>query len=114
MTDPVSKMEVLLRVVDLPPGSKGYQLVLEKFNKTMAQGSKYKSIVKIQRIQNPSLYEHFSVKKKQLESRNSKGTENERWLFHGTNEASVKSINKNGFDRNFRGKNGMCIIYKYW
>ena len=102
-----SMEEVPLRVVDVPPGSDGYQFALAQFHKTMTQGTNYSSILKIQRIQNPALYGQYAAKKTHLDAHNPKGVQNERWLFHGTKETSVAKINKTNFNRSFRGQNGM-------
>ena len=73
----------------------------------MTQGKNYKAIVKIERIQNPAFYGQYAAKKKQLDTYNPKGVQNERWLFHGTKESSISKINKTNFNRSFRGQNGM-------
>ena len=99
MVDPVSNKA---SVIDLATQDKEYQFVLSEFIKTM----KLRAIVKIQRIQNPALYGQFIAKKKQLDFHNPKGIQNERWLFHGTRKDSLTSINRNGFNRNFRGRSG--------
>ena len=109
MTNPSSGKEVPLRVVNLPATSEGYKFTIAEFNKTMAQGTNYTAIVKIERIQNPTLYEQYATKRKHLDAHNPKGIQNERWLFHGTKESSVHQINKTNFNRNYRGQNGMCI-----
>ena len=104
MKDPTTGKEVPLRLVDLPATSEGYKFVLGEFHKTVAQGTQ---IVKIQRIQNPSLYGQYAAKKKKLASHNPSGVQNERWLFHGTNSTAVLLINQTNFNRSFRGQNGM-------
>ena len=107
MTDPSSGKEFPLCIVDLAATSEGYRFALAEFNKTMTQGTNYTSIVKIERIQNPTLYRHYASKKKYLDAHNPKRVQNERWLFHGTKESSVHQINKTNFNRNFHGQNGM-------
>lgn len=62
------------------------------------------TITKIQRVQNPTLYRVYMVRKDQMEQK--KGS-NEQTLFHGTAESSCASINKTGFNRSYCGKNGM-------
>ena len=107
MVDPASGKEVPLLVVDLPATSEGYKFALTEFHKTMKQGSNYKTIVKIEHIQNPALYGQYAVKKKHLETHNPAGVKNERWLFHGTKGSAISQINKTNFNRSFRGQNGM-------
>lgn len=104
MTDPTSGKEVPLLVVDLAATSTEYKFVLTEFNKTMKN---YKTIAKIERIQNPALYGQYAAKKKHLDTYNPKGVLNERWLFHGTRESSISQINKTNFNRSFSGQNGM-------
>ena len=106
MTDPSTGKEVTLKVVDLPATSEGYQFVLAKFHKTMKRST---YIDKIQRIQNSSLYGQYAANKKNMDAHNPRQVQNERWLFHGTNETVVPQINRTNFNRSFRGQNG---IYK--
>ena len=106
MKDPTTGKEVPLRLVDIPATSEGYKFVLGEFHKTVAQGKHYNQIVKIQRIQNPSLYGQYAAKNKKL-AYNPSGVQNERWLFHGTNSTAVPKINQTNFNRSFRGQNGM-------
>ena len=65
------------------------------------------TITKIQRVQNPTLYRVYMVRKDQMEQK--KGS-NEKTLFHGTAESSCASINKTGFNRSYCGKNGMFQV----
>ena len=97
-------MIVSLRVIDLAATSEGYTFVRAEFHRTM---STYTSIIKIQRVQNPTLYREYAAKKERLDVVNPKGTQNERWLFHGTKESAIPLINKTNFNRSFRGQNGM-------
>ena len=110
MTDPSSKKEVPLRVIDLATSSRGYQFVLKEFNKTMTQGLNYTAIVKIQRIQNPALYGQYASKKKNLDLHNLSSVQNERWLFHGTKQSVISHINQTNFNRSLSGQNGMHFI----
>ena len=105
MTDPATKKEVPLRVIDLAPGSRGYTSALAEFDKTMK--AKYKTIVSIQRVQNPVLHRQYIAKKKHLDSQNPSSVQNERWLFHGTKPSSITLINQTNFNRSYRGQNGM-------
>ena len=110
-TDPQTGKEAALHCVDLAPGSKEYNEVLQEFNKSMTQGagkqfSSYAKIVKIQRIQNPMLYAQYIAKKKVMEKHNLPGFQNEQRLFHGTPADICPKINQQGFNRSFAGKNG--------
>ena len=121
-----------LHVVDIKPGTKEYQDVLRAFEKTMpcmqhtgnqlhgnqlfthgrqpvrvAQSQVgYTSIVRIERIQNMSLYAQYMAKKKELDKSNPPGHQNEMQLFHGTSADICPKINQQGFNRSFSGKNG--------
>ena len=108
-TDPQTGKEVTLHCVDLTPGSKEYNDVLQEFNKSMTPGTSYTKIVKIQRIQNPMLYAQYIAKKKDMERHNPPGQRNEWRLFHGTPVDVCPKINQQGFNRNFAGKNGKVL-----
>ena len=108
--------EVSVQCVDLTPGSKEYNRVLQEFNKTMTpvpgayfSSKSYTKIVKIQRIQNPGLYSQYIVKKKDMDKHNPPGHQNERRLFHGTPADVCPKINQQGFNRSFAGKNGKMM-----
>ena len=73
----------------------------------MIEGENYTSIVKIDRIQNPTLYGQYASKKKYLDAHNPKGVQNEHWLFHGVQESYVSQVNKTNLNRTYRGQNGM-------
>ncbi|XP_053380787.1 protein mono-ADP-ribosyltransferase PARP14-like [Mercenaria mercenaria] len=74
-----------LLLVDLLPTSKEYQDLIE-------------------RIQNRSLRVQYEVKKKQLEAQNP-NAKNENFLWHGTSNEAIDSINSHGFNRSYCGKN---------
>ncbi|XP_072197855.1 protein mono-ADP-ribosyltransferase PARP14-like isoform X2 [Excalfactoria chinensis] len=61
-------------------------------------------IEKIQRIQNPFLWQTYQIKKKSLCMKN-ENEDIEKLLFHGTAKSSVNAINYNGFNRGFAGMN---------
>jgi len=127
--DPQSGKEAALHSVDLAPGSKEYNEVMQEFNKTMTPAAttsgsptvpytrmlrhpyyqfsnNYNTIVKIQRIQNPMLYSQYIAKKKDMNKHNPPGHQNEWRLFHGTPANVCPQINQQGFNRSFAGKNG--------
>mmetsp|Transcript_99421 Transcript_99421/g.157293 ORF Transcript_99421/g.157293 Transcript_99421/m.157293 type:complete len:419 (-) Transcript_99421:105-1361(-) len=81
------------------------QQVIDWFGKTLMGKC---SVVKVERIQNLSLWQSFAVKRQTVKSRegSSSTTECERvWLFHGTNAETVPKIIQQGFNRSFCGKN---------
>lgn len=58
-------------------------------------------VVKIERIQNPRLYQIYEGQKQKMSNGG-----NEMELFHGTAETAVENINTTGFNRAYCGKNG--------
>lgn len=67
--------------------------------------------MKIERIQNPSLFQKYQTYKTSIINRigNNKVNVETYPVFHGTSESSVESIYKGNFDRNYAGKNGQYI-----
>ncbi|KAM5334735.1 protein mono-ADP-ribosyltransferase PARP14 [Glossophaga mutica] len=93
-------MQQNVRLVELPPGHAEYDRVANVFNQTC---SNFK-IEKIERIQNPHLWKVYQIQKKNMDEKNGH-IKNERLLFHGTDANSLPHVNKNGFNRNYAGKN---------
>ncbi|XP_076974255.1 protein mono-ADP-ribosyltransferase PARP14 [Tamandua tetradactyla] len=91
-------------VVELQPGHPEYNTVASKFNQTC---SNFK-IVKIERVQNPDLWNSYQAKKKIMDAKNGQ-TQNEKLLFHGTDEFSLPHVNRNGFNRSYAGKNAVAF-----
>ena len=58
-------------------------------------------VIKIERIQNPRLYQIYEGQKKKMTDGG-----NEMKLYHGTAKNAVETINKTGFNRAYCGKNG--------
>ncbi|NWS60815.1 PAR15 polymerase, partial [Chunga burmeisteri] len=94
----------LVKLVNLKPSSQEYLEVQNKFNKTCSSFV----IDKVERIQNPFLWQTYQIKKKSLCTKN-KNQNNEKLLFHGTAVSSLNTINYNGFNRGFAGKNDAVI-----
>ena len=69
----------------------------------------WSQIIKIERIQNPSLHGQYVVKKKTMDQHNPSTIVNERELFHGCPGDVADKISHHGFNRSFAGRNGMCI-----
>ncbi|XP_076023922.1 poly(ADP-ribose) polymerase family member 14-related sequence 1 isoform X2 [Genypterus blacodes] len=89
-------------VVPIQPGTPEYKEVL-----TLFQATCNKSVLKMERIQNESLWRSLQIKKKDMEKRNGHQN-NERRLFHGTCSSTIDVINKRGFNRSYAGKNATC------
>ncbi|XP_068724841.1 protein mono-ADP-ribosyltransferase PARP14-like [Montipora capricornis] len=88
---------VHLYQLDPSNDAKEYQRVESQFRQTCPN-----NIVKIERVQNPALYETYAIRKKKMDE--TKGS-NEMNLFHGTPGNNCKLINHKGFNRSFHGKN---------
>ncbi|XP_071171106.1 uncharacterized protein [Mytilus edulis] len=95
-----------IKIVTLQPTDKEYQDVVKDFQTTMA--GNYNRVIKIDKIQNRSLYQQYVVKKNLMDSTNAKGTRNELKLWHGTHMQTIDSINTNGFNRSYCGKNALA------
>uniref|UniRef100_A0A8C3JUL1 Poly [ADP-ribose] polymerase n=1 Tax=Calidris pygmaea TaxID=425635 RepID=A0A8C3JUL1_9CHAR len=93
-----------VKLVNLKPSSREYVEVQNRFKKTCPNFV----IEKIERIQNPFLWQTYQIKKKSLCKKN-KYQSNEKLLFHGTAASSLSTINYNGFNRGFAGKNAAVI-----
>lgn len=67
----------------------------------------------IERIQNPSLYKQYVIRKMEMEKANPK-VQNERTLWHGTSLDVLPSIDDTGFNRSYCGKNGNdCVMCSF-
>ncbi|NXY72092.1 PAR15 polymerase, partial [Glareola pratincola] len=93
-----------VKLVNLKPSCQEYLEVKNKFRKTCPNFV----IEKIERVQNPFLWQTYQIKKKSLCKKN-KYQSNEKLLFHGTAASSLSTINYNGFNRGFAGKNAAVI-----
>ncbi|CAM9626359.1 unnamed protein product [Lampetra planeri] len=91
--------------VTLSVQSPEYQQVQANFMKSV----KHLKIIKIERIQNMSLYHTYQVMKKSIESRNDGQMICEKLLFHGTRSDSIDNITHHGFNRSYAGKNATVL-----
>ncbi|NXO58353.1 PAR15 polymerase, partial [Aramus guarauna] len=96
--------EERIKLVNLKPSCQEYLEVQNKFKKTCPSFV----IEKIERIQNPFLWQTYQIKASALSTKN-KNQNNEKFLFHGTAVSSLSAINYNGFNRGFAGKNAANI-----
>jgi hypothetical protein len=99
------KNQAVAELFPLPPGPELYQ-VRQAFMKTLDSSSI--TNVNVQRIQNLSLWRQYANKRWEFVSREGPSSQArcERvWLFHGTDEDTVKKIVQQGFNRSFAGKN---------
>ncbi|XP_032920375.1 protein mono-ADP-ribosyltransferase PARP14 isoform X2 [Catharus ustulatus] len=93
-----------VKVVNLKPSHPEYTTVEKMFKTTCANFT----IEKIERIQNPILWQSYQLKKKLICGKN-KNQNNEKLLFHGTAASSLSFINYKGFDRGYAGKNAAAF-----
>ena len=97
-----SGKEEALHLVSLAQDTQEYKTVQKMFHQSMRGKA---SITNIERIQNPSMFNSYMLRKQTMDEKN--GTlENELLLFHGTKPDSVKSINVQGFNRSLCGIHG--------
>ena len=89
--------------VPLLPSCPEYQDVVRKFKATAS----WLKIQKIERIQNPLLYQSYMVRKQNMDK--DTGGNNERQLFHATDARNVNHINAYGFNRSFGGAYGKSL-----
>ena len=89
-----------VHTVELSPSSFEYQAVLLRFQATVDGVT----ILKIERIQNPHLYQCYTVRKQKMDK--DIGGNSERQLFHGTDAKNVSHINTQGFNRSLCGAHG--------
>ncbi|NXP22190.1 PAR12 polymerase, partial [Scytalopus superciliaris] len=79
-----------------------YNTIKQLFHQTM----KTYSILKIQRIQNPSLWKVFQWQKEKMKRENGGKEVQEKLLFHGTNISFMEAICTRNFDWRICGRNG--------
>ena len=93
---PMPHPNTTVHTVQLSSDSSEYQDVMDKLQATAST----LNVQKIERIQNPHLYQTYMLKKQKMDQDNG-GVESERQLFHGTRGENVSCINAQGFNRNF-------------
>ncbi|NXB75669.1 PAR12 polymerase, partial [Donacobius atricapilla] len=90
------------KAVVISNGTSEYNGIKQLFHQTM----KNYSILKIQRIQNPSLWKVFQWQKEKMKRENGGKEVQEKQLFHGTDVFSMKTICTQNFDWRICGSNG--------
>ena len=98
--------DMTVHTVPLLPGSAEYVDVVRKVHATASNVQ----IQRIERIQNPHLYQSYMVRKQKMDKDN--GGNNEHQLFHGTDGSNVKAINTQGFNRSLCGQHGKYSMLK--
>ena len=97
--------DTTVHTVVLSKSSSEYKDVMRKFQATVNGVN----IQKIERIQNPHLYQCYMVRKQKMER--DIGGNSERQLFHGTDPKNVSHINTQGFNRSFGLVHGKWLHY---
>ncbi|KAK2839529.1 hypothetical protein Q5P01_013269 [Channa striata] len=87
------------QAISIKAGTEEYTEVLNLFQATCNR-----TVIKIERIQNPTLWQSLQIKKRDMEQRNGHQN-NVRRLFHGTCYTTLTHINEHGFNRSYAGKN---------
>ena len=94
------RADMTVHTVPLSRISSEYRDVLRKFQVTASRVN----IQKIERVQNPHLYQCYMVRKQKMDK--DIGGDSERRLFHGTHPENINHINTQGFNRSFCGAHG--------
>ncbi|XP_078735513.1 protein mono-ADP-ribosyltransferase PARP14-like isoform X1 [Lampetra fluviatilis] len=97
--------------VPLDSTSHKYRSIANDFTQSLGNLSKQPGfqIEEITQIQNHSLWQLYMTKKKEMDKANKPNTQlNERILFHGTALTTCNTVNTNGFNRSYCGKNATC------
>ena len=104
--DPNTGQEETVSIYQLDPSEDAheYNKVNERFRESCSN-----KVVKIERIQNPTLFRTYAINKKRMEKASNGGTIEKR-LFHGTKGSNCEKINHSGFNRSFCGQNGKFIF----
>ncbi|NXP51535.1 PAR12 polymerase, partial [Heliornis fulica] len=100
--DPSALPDLGYKAVEISDTTPEYNKIKLMFLQTM----KNYNILKILRIQNPSLWKVFQWQKEQMKRENGGKEVNERLLFHGTKTSSTESICIHNFDWRICGNNG--------
>ncbi|MEE6477949.1 hypothetical protein FKM82_011681 [Ascaphus truei] len=90
------------QLVDVPSKSAEYTKILGMFTKTVSGHV----VKKMQRVQNPSLWQVFQWQKEQMKKTNRGGDVDERHLFHGTDRTHFTAICHQNFDWRICGTHG--------
>ncbi|CAB4030401.1 poly [ADP-ribose] polymerase 14-like [Paramuricea clavata] len=93
----------LVRLYPNDPNHKDeYKNISDHFQQTAFQ-----QILHIHRIQNPSLFKQYLMKKQSLDE---KSGSNEKFLFHGTRGDKLSEINKHGLNRSYAGNTNGNVL----
>lgn len=68
-------------------------------------------VLKIQRVQNPVLYQQYKMKEHEVKTHNPSNTKNEKRLWYSTDIHNINKIIANGFQHQYcsdHGKRRLC------
>jgi hypothetical protein len=102
-----STAHLVLLTPNDPKHKDEYKKISDHFQQTAGQHQ----IIQIQRIQNPSLFKLYLMKKQSLDE---KSGSNEKFLFHGTGGDKLNDINKKGLNRSYAGNTNGNILIKFF
>lgn len=88
------------KLVKLSTSSHEYTIVKQGFESTVTN----RKIIRIERVQNPTLYAQYAARKNLMDQTNPPGTVNERKLYHGCPGHAVQGIVHQGLNRSYAGK----------
>lgn len=100
--DPSALPDIGFKKISLDSSSEEYRKVCDLFNQTLP----FYCVEKIERIQNPALWEVYQWQKGQMQKTNGGKTVDERQLFHGTSANFVDAICQQNFDWRICGLHG--------
>ena len=95
-----SGKEVVVHLVTLNPNNPSHKKEHKRISDHFYQTAGNQQIQQIQRVQNPSLFKQYLMKKQSLDE---KIGSNEKFLFHGTRGDKITEINKTGLNRSYAG-----------
>lgn len=93
-----------MRIVEVMPGSESYLDAVIMFHNTM--NAPRAEVVRVRRVQNPILWQFYSVKRRQMLNEIGSEELREMKLFHGTSNSVVDAICKSNFDWRLCGTHG--------
>ncbi|XP_051872954.1 protein mono-ADP-ribosyltransferase PARP10 isoform X2 [Pristis pectinata] len=91
-----------VELVQVNETTEEYTKMTAHFFKTLKDRHDKIKIIKVEKVNNPLLYQQYMLKKASMVATQS---DVERVLYHGTSEESAKEIYTHGFNRSFCGKN---------
>ena len=102
--------EIPLHIVHLDPSNNtDHMKEHKKISDSFLQTANNLTILKIERIQNPSLFKLYALKKQGMDEQDGS---NEKFLYHGTSAQNVSDINQNGLNRSYNPVHGEILYTK--